>query len=268
MLLHDQQMTRTTLNFAKTAAILYTVKRWNIIPLKYNKFAYIFLLSPLILIKSLTRNDVISGKYRKFLISLCYPESKSKFHNTDVFKHCEQFHDRISCRFAFFTESRKTVNRIFQIYFRLYILQFIFKIIILWKRKLLCKQTFQETFKKSFESFLKSTLFLAGQNILQRFFLCLLSKHTRFSDTIQDNNKKEKLLYLTSLLGSIPILAERTSRVQQINSLIIAHLLVGTLRKSNTAFPMELLMFLSTFFVERRIYPVTLLISNVTALTF
>jgi len=69
----------------------------------------------------------------------------------------------------------------------------------------------------------RSTVFLSGQTLLQRVILCSLSNVGGAVHPLK--------VYLASVIGSTPIFAERDFRVQQVNNLVLSHLLIGQMRK-------------------------------------
>jgi hypothetical protein len=255
--------------FLQIAAVIYSVRRNNTVPDKYAKWLYITILSPLLLVRSMWTHDEISYNYRKFLMSFTYPECK--FRKEQVYRSCKSVHpEEYNCRDAFYKNFLRSIRRVWRMYTRLYILQTC--IVLFLSRKTLGKKDACNKVKQGIVHALQSTAFLAGQTILQRILLCTSEK--------LDIQMTPLKLYMISMLGSVPVLFERDSRVKQVNNLVLSHILVGTERKLSgslspaaekdlvpSLFPLFLIV--ATLAREKgTLYLLSLVISLATAVTF
>lgn len=245
---------------AKTAVIVYAARRWNVIPTRYSKLSYILVLSPTMLAHLICHPDLISYKYRRFLISLTYPESIFK-KELILYDSCKEFHPEQSCIDAFKTNWKRTLNAVFKIYVRFYLVAFLFS--ILWNKK----RTNLRTHGKSCAlNCVKSTAFLVSQTLLQRALLCYASNQ----DDLRAIEDRKKLIWFLSMCGSTPVMFERDSRVKQVNSLVLAHLYVGALKKYQLLdwHVVGLLGLLTVIRDKFSLLPDTLIISILTSAVF
>lgn len=253
----------------KTAFIIYTIRRLNPIPIRQAKLYYVLFLSPLLLTKALTTNNEISPKYRRFLFNFSYPENT--FNGETVMQNCRDLHpksDNSSCIKSFKDNCLVTIRRVAKMYARLYCLHGV--IVLLVTRKLYefldlnttSRSRIKDVFKNECVNTVRSTAFLAGQTLFQRLLLCAGSY------------SKEKLgsrnIYLLSILGSIPVYFERPFRVQQVNNLVMSHIIVGQMKKFDLLkSQLPLCMFLSTVLSDSiSLRSVVFFISLVTSATF
>lgn len=245
----------------KISAIIYTVRRWNSLPLKYAQPLYILLLSPLLLTQALWRHDTVSYNYRRFLMSFTYPECN--FSSDAVYRRCDNVHPaEPSCRSSFLSNIGITVKRVFRLYSRLYFFHTIVTLIL--ARKNMSWFIANKIIKSGLINTLRSTAFLSGQTITQRALLCAAA------------NKKlsisPKSLYAMSVIGSVPILFERRFRVRQLNSMIISHLIAGQrgiMEEKILKLPIPFAGFLATVASDRlSVVPIAILLSLLTSLQF
>lgn len=259
------------LEMIKTALIIYTIRRFNPIPLQRAKNYYILLLSPLLLTLALLKNNTISWRYRKRLVNFTYP--KNKYTENDTFKTeglCEtKLHPQEpSCSKSLRKSALITIVDVLRMYTKLYSLHGIvtfFLTKILHRRispYLKTNMTAKRIAHTELISTLKSTSFLAAQTILQRSMLCLMSTYNMSIHPLK--------VYLGCILGSLPILVEQDSRVQQVNNLVISHILVGQAKKMNLLqSKLPWLIFTGTIIYDSvSLHTVTLLMSFITSCTF
>lgn len=240
-----------------TTAVIYTVKRWNIVPVGYAKPTYIFLLSPLLLTEALWNNDSICYQYKRSLMYLTYPDCKMT--PDKKYRKCSDVHNpEKSCRDAFIKNSVITISRALKMYSKFYIFQALFALVLTCRSRERAKVIIRTALVNT----LRSSLFISGQTILQRLLLCGSSAY--------HINITPWKLYLMSVIGSIPILLERSFRTQQLNSLIISHLIVGQMKKRKITTPLVPLgFFLSTYAADRfQILRIPFTVSLATAFTF
>ena len=252
----------------KTALIIYTIRRWNPIPMEKAKLAYICFLSPLLLTLALLTRDSISWKYRRFLVNFTYPENR--YSKEDVFSTCElRMHPtEESCKEAVKQNFLITVKGILKMYLHLYVIHGIVLYLISTKLhkhinpSVRHKWSLKDVVVTEISNTVRSTAFLAGQTLLQRFFLCAMSK--------KKLPVKPTTIYATSTLGSLPILFERDFRAQQVNNLVLAHLIIGHMQKKGTlTSQLPMWLFIGTIFKDAlTVQTVTLLISIISAFTF
>lgn len=211
-----------TKEILQIASIIYTIRRLNFLPIRYSKPLYILGLSPLLLVQALWNYDTVSYTYRRFLMSFTYPECQVS--EEMVFRTCKTVHrSEKSCFKALKMNVFRTIKRVFRIYSRIYFFKVIFQL-ILSKNKMtkdLAKSIVFDGLKKT----LRSTAHLAGQTLLQRSLLC-----TATAAKIQLTPAK---LYALSAVGSLPVLFERTSRVKQVNDMVLSHLVIGQWKRMN-----------------------------------
>lgn len=204
----------------KSAAVVYSIRRVNNVPLDLGKWVYLLLLSPYMLSRSLWTHDEISYKYRHFLTSLTYPECNLA--KKQVFRHCNTFHsDELSCTKAFASNFLKTIKSVWKMYLRLYTIQTL--IFMFLSRKRMDKKRACLMVKSGLSNAVRSSCFLGGQAMLQRVLLCLMGK--------MGMDVTPRTFYLISILGSLPIFFEREFRVKQVNSIILSQVIVGQMRK-------------------------------------
>ena len=243
-------------NICQNTAIIYAVKRLNRLPVKHSKLYYITFFSPLLLTRALWSEDVVSFHYKRFLMSLTYPDAK-KITRNDVFRHCSDIHmPTDSCLNSFFENVKRTIKKTFLMYLKVYGANFLFAVLLSKKfrnRKLV---------KTYIENLVRSTLFLCCQTILSRALMCLVS-NKKISPTAAK-------LYLINMVGAIPIVFERKVRTKQLNSLILSHLIIGQLRKSNLfSTALTNTTFAATLaFDSFKIATVPFVVSILTSLTF
>lgn len=253
----------------KTAFVVYTIRQLNPIPIHKAKLYYILFLSPLLLTKSLVSNNDISHNYRKFLFNFSYPENT--FKQETIMKNCRDLHSKSTpdgCIESFKKNFHITIQRVLKMYSRLYCLHGIVLFLITKKLykfinpRLQTNISTRSIVKSECLNTLRSTAFLAGQTLLQRILLCIRS------------SSMEKLnaanIYLLSILGAIPIYFERPFRVQQVNNLVMSHLIVGQMKKYNMLqSQLPLCMFLSTILCDSLTFrTIIFFISLVTSATF
>lgn len=241
----------------KTAIIIYTIRRFNPISTDRAKYYYILLLSPILLTLALLQNNSISWKYRKFLINFTYP--KNEYTKLDTFKKCrDKAHPNdTDCRTSFKNDLFQTISKILKMYLRLYTVHGIIFYIV--NNRYQRKQHMTTIARKELINTMRSSIFLTGQTILQRGTLCLLSSH--------DKSITPWKLYIGSVLGSVSICVERPARAQQLNNLILSHIIVGQLKKRSiikSQLPWWLLtgvVIYDTFYVKTFIFIVSLVSS-------
>lgn len=240
-----------------TTAVIYAVKRWNIIPVGYAKPTYILFLSPLLLTEALWNNDSICYQYKRSLMYLTYPDCKMT--PDKKYRKCSDVHiPEKSCREAFIKNSIVTISRALKMYSKFYIFQALFALVLTCRSRGKAKDIILTALVNT----IRSTLFISGQTILQRLLLCASSAY--------NINLSPWKLYVMSVIGSVPVFMERKFRTQQLNSLIISHLIVGQLKKRKITTPLVPLgFFLSTYAADKfQILRVPFTVSLATSFTF
>eukprot|EP00026_Physarum_polycephalum_P008244 Phypoly_transcript_08323.p1 GENE.Phypoly_transcript_08323~~Phypoly_transcript_08323.p1 ORF type:complete len:259 (+),score=17.25 Phypoly_transcript_08323:730-1506(+) len=239
--------------------LMYAIKRVIHTPVKYNKIVYAVLCS-IMLTFSLRWSDAISAKYRNFLIRFTFAEIKHPWTSTSTFDGCETHHrlsdtpPETSCLKLAFQNIPLTYYRIFVLYFRFYLVQLAITSSV--RRKLSLPQI-----EQTLLSIVRSTLFLAGQTSTTRIILCLEDhfgfKHNYF------------MAWLAGFLGTTWVACERSDRVGQINNLVLAHIVIGWLRKLQLLNPVVTIpAFMGAVAKEKRVDPIALIFAMLTTLTF
>ena len=210
-----QHYVRKSCKLINLILIIYTVKRWNKLPAKYAKLMYMF-LSPLLLTRAFLESDLISNRYRRFLLSFTYPNAP--FKQNFKYGSCESVHSSDeTCNDLIRKEWKVTVRNVINLYTRFYIVQAL--LLMLLTRTVHLKTRISDTVK----SILRSTMFLGGQTLLQRHILCAANQYGIQID--------KPTMFGLCAVGSVPVVFERSHRVRQINGLMICHLIIGTMRK-------------------------------------
>lgn len=239
--------------------IVYSIKRWNKLPLKYSKIFYAVVLSPIMLANALYYHDLIAYRYRKFLMGFAYTEVKMV--PTDSHVGCKTHQDLTtkekltSCFDLFLREWPNTVKRVLKLYSRFYLLQLIIVTILTKKFQL-------SSVKNAAMNTLWSCLFLGGQTLTVRFELCFAEKVLGWKLTWAK-------IYALMFLNSFAIFFERADRVGQINNLVIAHIFIGLLKKFKLlGLHISLPILLATLLKDRSVKPVTLAIAMASTIVF
>lgn len=247
----------------KISLVLYSIRRLNKISLDNAKLWYIFVLSPLLISRALLHPDEISYRYRSFLLGYTYPECQLR--RDQSFSTCREMHPVTpQCLLAAKDACFTSVKRVWRMYLQLYTVHGMAFLVI---AKILHRYMFVAPRMKSFKqvlrfeivNVLRSTAFLAGQTLLQRLFLC--------ASTNYNISLNEIKLYLMAIAGSIPIVFERDFRAQQVNNLVLSHLIIGQLRKKSlvkTSLPLWLFSYVLAL-DQFSLRLVSLLISIITA---
>jgi len=240
--------------------IIYSIKRFNKIPQKYNKIFYVLLVSPWMLVSALWYPDLIAYRYRKFLIGFTYPKIRLDLDTSYVYRDCPS-HKKLagtpqeaSCVTLFNEELIITLRRVFRLYTRFYLFQLVLRVLI--------SRTFTlQSLQNAIVNILKSSLFLGGQTIFMRVLLCV-------ADHFEIKLNPVRLFFL-SIINSVPIYAERSDRVGQINSFVLAHICVGFLKKMNALPYFSLPIMCAAVAKDKgKVKPVNLLIAAASTIVF
>ena len=224
----------------QVSALIYTIKRLNVMDVAYGKLFYILVLSPALLRRALCFTDLISQQYRKLLVAFSYPECD--FKKTDIYRSCYSVHhNEKDCKTAFFHNWKKTVLRALKMYSQFYFLK-AFLIILLSavrkKRFEKVKYLTKRIMVSACVSTCRSTLNISLQSFIQRILLCTAAHYSIAMTPIK--------LYGVSILGSLPVLIEKDTRVHQFNNFVLSHILVGKWKKErNTHKKLEIFPALS-----------------------
>lgn len=257
---------RKSLKILQVAALVYSVRRWNRVPISHGKLLYIFFLSPVLLVRSMWTHDEISYTYRRFLMSFTYPECK--LGRQEVYRSCKNLHvSDENCYTSFTHQFWKAVRKAWRMYLRIYMLQAC--ILMFLRRKSLTRRRACLVIQNGIKNAVRSTAFFSGQTGCIRMLLCLAESHKVVMT--------KRTLYLLSVIGSIPIMFERGFRVRQINSMVASHLLYGALEKlsakekdGNIIFSLyaPVVACVGTCIWEQRVILSTAMVSIITAATF
>lgn len=246
----------------RVTAYIYCVKRHYKLSPVWSKFLYILVFSPVMLTRALWEHDTISYKYRHFLMSITYPECA--LYDKDVYRGCKNAHQN-DCIVDLKNNFPRMFRRIFRTYYNFYFIHTLVNVISAWRKNKLNKEVFKTILSKGMLNIVRSTIFLLSQTTIQRVALCTSQKYSRRENQSQITPLK---IYLLSVIGSLPILIERPSRVKQINSLLISHLIVGSLNKNLSYNWIPFLSWFRTIADEEKIDKLTMVVSMLTAFTF
>lgn len=173
----------------KIALVIYSIRRLNRISLENAKLWYIFVFSPLLISRALLHPEEISYRYRCFLIGYTYPECKLQ--RNQSFSTCQDMHPITpQCILAAKETCVTSVKRIWRMYLQLYTVHGLVFIAI---ARTLHKYMFtsrvhipvKDIMRIEVVNVFRSTLFLSGQTLLQRLFLCLSSYYNIQLDEIK-----------------------------------------------------------------------------------
>jgi len=239
--------------------LVYAIKRNVKIPSQYNQLVYALILSPLMLANGLWCNDLIAFRYRAFLAYIAYP--KAKLYPSLEYRDCHT-HKRLAnepldadCWELSKKEIPLTIKRVLKLYSRFYLLQLL--IVASYTKKLTLKSV-----KNAALNTFWSSLFLGGQTIAMRAQLCWATK--------QGYGLSWFRMWMMSVIPSFCIYAERTDRVGQINNLVLAHILIGWLKKYQAlGLRLSLPIFLATVAKDKgKLKPITFLIAMASTVVF
>lgn len=187
--------------------ILYAIKELYIIPNKYSKLFYVYVLSPLVVCNGFYNTGFITNKYWKFLRSMCYPGSQQITYNG----YCNVYHNTECSDIVLKQDYLKTLRKISYLYFKYYLLHGIYMLIVK-------KSSINSIIKKEVENWFRSTIFLFIQNTFQRLFMCKI------------NNISPIQLYFITSICSNSIFFENINRVKYINTMMISNISISILQ--------------------------------------
>ena len=226
--------------------IIYSIKSLYIVPKEYSKLFYIYFCSPLVLCNGFYNTQVVSKKYWKFLITLCYPNIKQI---VTYEGDCSAVHTHKKDCYNL-TEFNKMLQNIFLLYLKYYSLHGIY---------LLClkKQGLKDVLNKEILNIFKSTSFLFLKNLFQRLVIFSIP------------NIKPVPMYLLSSLCSNPIIFENESRVSQINTMMLSNITIGGINKFVEKYKnnITLILLLLSFYKRKKLHNPTLMLSIINGLT-
>ena len=226
---------------------IYSIKRLYIIPHRYSKILYIFLLSPTIISNGFLNTGFVSKKYWNFLRNLCYPNSKSITYDGD----CSIYHTHYNCNTSLIKDYKITLNRIISLYFKYYSIHGLCSIIL---QK---SPSFKKVFINELYNFIQSTSFLFLQNISQRLMMCHFKQLSSIS------------LYGITSLSSLCIYLENNNRVSQINTMMISNLIIEIMNKHSKRFKsyLAILLLMLTFSKNKYIHTSSFILSIINGIS-
>lgn len=223
-------------NIINATLVIYAIRRANsCIPLEYAKLLYILVLSPVMLYQALSRNDVIAHRYRKFLMSLTFPEAV--IGKDYKFSGCDDLHykdalqvddDRTSnvgtldvndetvsfCSTKLFTSLQNIIGKISSIYRNLYVAHglVMFLVFRLVEKRWMNFTERKLLLQKEVNSWTRSCAFLIGQVVLQRFLLCIATRNCVF-----ETKKHQSSPLSRSSSSTLSTNSDQRTRIEQVN---------------------------------------------------
>ena len=206
----------------KNAIVMYTVRRVN--PKLNGVLSRLLyaLLIPISLVNGLCYENIFPQKYRRFIMSMLYPECDNK--NIPQFtENCQIYHkDNLECTKAFNENVHTTFLRLFKVYYKFYGIQTLISFAMSKHKSL---DVLIKLAKVYVSNIVSSTMFLGCHISLCRFLMCKM----------QGSGKLSKLkLMLASTLSTIPSFIERGSRIHQINNMFLSYLVIGNTKNPKT----------------------------------
>ena len=226
--------------------LIYGIKKFYCIPNSQSKLFYIYCMSPIVLCNGIFSTNVVSKKYWKFLRMLSYPRAKGEI--TYENGNCTIFHEKPGDCYNM-EEFKDMFKNIFLLYFNYYSLHGIYLLT-------LKKYRINDILLKEVKNMIQSTSFLFLQNFFQRIILC----------SIKDI-KYYEMYFLTSMCSN-PVILEKTSRVTQINTMMLSNVIIGIIDKyfTNCKNKITLVFILFTFYKNKKLDIPALLFSIINGL--
>ena len=240
--------------------MLYSVRRLNRLPPKFDRAMYTFLLSPMLLTSAMCWSDRIAIRYRQFLVKFTYPSCLIT--PDTVYTSCRTVHGEMTCVGAFLSEGPWSILRVIAMYLRFYLVRTIIALVIMRRRKIRLVDKYKHIFYHILSSTLWSSLFLGGQCTIQRMVLCAANKRGM-------EYGGPCVMYLLSVISSTMIVFERAHRVKSINNIVICQLLLGWMRRNHVDYSyVAIPLFLKTLSQDHGIHFCNLGVSALSAAMF
>jgi hypothetical protein len=201
------------------SAIIYSVRKLNKIPLKYNYLLY-GIISGICFPESLISPDILPQKYRNFIMRLWYPECSKPI--PDFNGNCDIYHgnEEMNCYHHLMKDIPKTFKKILKMYMNFYFIQTVFNLLRLKKLKV-------DFLVKGLKDFVynvsSSTSYLFLHLVFSRSMMCL---HKLFNLKMTP-----KTVMFSGFISSFPVLLERIFRVKQINEMVFSYYIISYNRK-------------------------------------
>lgn len=209
------------MELVSNSAIIYSVRKLNKVPLKYNYLLY-GIISGICFPESLVSIDILPQKYRNFIMRLWYPECPRPI--PEFNGSCDIYHNNesneINCYQSLIKDIPKTFKKILKMYINFYLIQTLFNLLRFRKFKgdLLVKGLKNFVYNVS-----SSTSYLFLHLVFSRSMMCL---HKLFNLKMTP-----KTVMFSGFISSFPVLLERIFRVKQINEMVFSYYIISYNRK-------------------------------------